>query len=83
MSTSKNRCYALHNPVKSFAHAEVQKAIRDGGLVRPDTCTIDGCSNLHPLAHHADYSKPLEVEWWCASCHAKFHKFVNNLQVTA
>lgn len=54
----------------------VRVAIERGHLVRPAACekcrrvpplAKDGRSNIH--AHHADYSKPLDVEWLCAKCH--------------
>ncbi len=56
------------------AHAAVQKAVAKGELFRPDVCEKcgeppRGKSKIH--AHHADYSKPLDVEWLCAKCHRK------------
>lgn len=58
------------------AHSRVQRALKSGKLVRPDRCERcgaadvrlrDGRSGLH--AHHADYSRPLDVEWLCVTCH--------------
>ena len=58
------------------AHAAVQVAIKNGTLIRPETCSrckcnpspaSDGRSTIQ--AHHHDYNKPLDVEWLCAKCH--------------
>lgn len=58
------------------AYRLVRSAIERGKLIRPLTCarcgkqpnpTSDGRSAIH--AHHSDYSKPLDVEWLCPSCH--------------
>jgi len=50
----------------------VQKAIASGQLVRPESCAR--CERTcRPHAHHADYLKPLEVEWLCGSCHMREH----------
>lgn len=54
----------------------VRDAIKRGELARPDECSkcgatpkrrSDGKSAIQ--GHHADYSKPLEVEWLCSKCH--------------
>src|SRR5271165_5386820 len=54
------------------AHQAVHNALRRKILFRPLTC-----SNCHkpckPEAHHADYSKPLEVTWLCKECHETLH----------
>lgn len=48
-------------------------AVRDGKIKRPDFCQSCGAKGkIH--AHHADYSKPLDVEWLCAECHGKRHR---------
>ena len=60
------------------AYDAVRAAHHKGLLTRPSKCQrcgeaerfgTDGRSLLH--GHHADYSKPLDVEWLCASCHRK------------
>ncbi|MGA3803743.1 hypothetical protein ACI2T7_03570 [Ralstonia nicotianae] len=56
-------------------HGLVKAAIKKGILSRPDACskcgsspkTKDGRSAIQ--GHHADYSKPLDVEWLCPKCH--------------
>lgn len=64
------------NKHKSVAHWAVKDAIASGELIRTNTCERcgvipppgrDGRTSIH--AHHADYSKPLEVSWLCAFCH--------------
>lgn len=34
------------------------------------------CGNPEVEAHHADYSKPLDVTWLCRNCHLKLHGVV-------
>lgn len=58
------------------AYRMVRTALKQGALTRPGQCErcgatpplgSDGRSTIH--AHHADYSRPLDVEWICAACH--------------
>jgi len=60
-------------PEKRTAHLRVQTAIRNGTL-KKKPCEF--CSNDKAQAHHTDYSKPLEVNWLCARCHVKLHRFL-------
>jgi ribosomal protein S27AE len=60
------------NREKVHARIAVRTAVRQGNLVRPDTCPRCGQpGNIE--AHHADYSKPYDVQWLCAECHRKEH----------
>jgi hypothetical protein len=58
------------NPEKYNAHKLVQKALRDGILIK-ENCLV--CNNDKTQAHHKEYSKPLEVIWLCSKCHMKEH----------
>jgi hypothetical protein len=69
-------CYAADMSADPNAHSAVQRALKSGRLVRPTACARcgaadsplrDGRSGLH--AHHADYGRPLDVEWLCVTCH--------------
>lgn len=62
--------------LRQAARQELYRAIRVGEIVRQKRC--DKCGMVahgHPngvhavYAHHRDYSKPLEVDWLCHSCH--------------
>lgn len=56
--------------IKSAAHALVAQALKDGRLARKP-CEI--CGDANSVAHHEDYSKPLEVVWVCRKHHMAAH----------
>ena len=59
--------------VKKSARMQARNAIRRGEIERPDRCSF--CSQIGKVhAHHADYDKPLNIVWLCASCHGMFHR---------
>lgn len=57
-------------PEQRKAVNTVNNAIRDGRLERRP-CEICGKASVE--AHHDDYSKPLEVRWFCRKHHLKHH----------
>ncbi len=64
--------WAGDNPEKVVAQNAFKVQIRNGGIVRPETCSA--CGNTGVMAgHHEDYTKPLEVIWLCRSCHKRSH----------
>lgn len=68
--------YRERNREKVRARHELTNAVRDGKLVKPTSCSR--CGRAVPRqrleAHHEDYSKPLEVEWLCSTCHGAEHR---------
>lgn len=62
-------------PEKEEARTALRNAVQLGKLEKPANC--EGCGKAkspRPLhGHHADYSKPLEVEWLCPPCHQARH----------
>lgn len=65
--------YRARYPEKKLASGRLNDAIRYGKIIKPNVCSR--CGKGGDLdAHHADYSKPLEVEWLCRSCHVEEHK---------
>lgn len=65
--------YRRANPGKMRARWAVDRAVARGELIRPDTCPECG-GEERIQAHHADYSKQLEVEWLCYWCHRDRHE---------
>lgn len=65
---------------KARAHGKVGKAIRDGHLVRRP-CEV--CGHEEAIAHHDDYSKPLEVRWLCSVHHGRAHSANDTPAVSA
>ena len=59
-----------NNPEKYKAMTAVTNAVRDGHLEK-NPCEM--CGELKVQAHHRDYSKPLDVQWLCRSCHLMVH----------
>lgn len=61
------------NPIKALAQTMIGNRVRDGKMVRPDSCEQCGSSSQVVHGHHDDYSRPLDVRWLCPSCHRKWH----------
>lgn len=61
----QTRKWRKRNPDKHRAHRMVSDAIRRGKIVRQG-CEVCGAK---AQAHHEDYSKPLDVRWFCFKHH--------------
>lgn len=64
--------YHENNPTKRKAHHALNNAVRDGKVVKPDSCSECGAGGIIH-GHHDDYAKPLEVRWLCTTCHKAWH----------
>lgn len=74
--------YDRKYPEKKLARQTVMWALRLGVLIKPNSC--ERCKNEIKLeAHHHDYSKPLEVNWFCRLCHAQLHFEEDNEHTTS
>jgi len=67
------RAAGARYPEKQKARHRLNYAIERGKILKPKECSccdrITPSRNLH--GHHADYDKPLQVEWLCAGCHGE------------
>jgi len=72
------RNYRNSNPERYRANTAVGNAIRDGRLIRPNECSCCGVI-CKPHGHHNNYSKPLDVIWYCNKCHNQYHLFIREL----
>lgn len=67
-----NRLWRERNKEKVDAHNALGNAIRFGKITKPLNCS--DCNDSGRLeAHHEDYTKHLDVEWLCSSCHRLRH----------
>lgn len=53
-------------PEKRAARIKAGNALRDGRLTKKP---CERCGSEKSQMHHPDYSKPLEIEWYCDPCH--------------
>jgi hypothetical protein len=57
------------------AQRMVHRALARGVLVKPPTCAWCKRGDAPRLcAHHADYARPLDVEFICDRCHRQHHR---------
>lgn len=70
--TKEYREYRKNNPEKVYAQQKINSLIKSGKIRRGE-CEFkdETCSPYVIQAHHKDYSKPLEINWLCASHHKK------------
>jgi hypothetical protein len=60
--------------IQEKARYLLNKAVKEGRIIKPSTCSDCSKSGVIIDGHHEDYSKPLEVIWLCKKCHAKIPK---------
>jgi hypothetical protein len=66
------RRWRLEHPEETRARGILRRAVLTGIVVKPTKCSA--CFKKGAITgHHEDYSKPLEVLWFCYSCHRKLH----------
>lgn len=68
----RSRQYRREKPERHRAYSIVEEAIKNGELIRPDVCSKCG-KNDDIVAHHDNYSRPLDVVWLCISCDRQLH----------
>lgn len=68
--------YRLANIGKTQAKDVLNRAVRSGKAIRPDTCSSCGVG-CRPDGHHFSYHPEhmLHVRWLCRSCHLATHAF--------
>ncbi len=59
---------------KKRARKIVRTNLASGNIVKPACCQSCGAAGVRLDAHHADYSKPLDIEWLCCACHGGRHR---------
>ena len=65
------KLYREKNPKKCRAHGKVAYELKMGNLT-PKPCEVCGAEKA--VAHHDDYSKPLDVRWLCQAHHKQWHR---------
>jgi len=63
-------------PERVSARTALSNAITRGKIKKPLRCDVCGFKGAarQIQGHHGDYSKPLDVMWLCARCHADQHR---------
>lgn len=59
---------------KDKARSLLTTAVYRGKIEKPTSCSDCGVTGQRIDGHHADYSKPFDVEWLCTRCHGKRHR---------
>lgn len=72
--SERSKVYKENNKKKVAASKKIYRAIRDGKITRPATCSkADSTCRGDIQAHHPDYDKPFGVIWLCTSHHQREH----------
>lgn len=63
--------YVEKYPIRAHANMLLNRAVRKGKVIKQN-CGV--CSSVRTVAHHPDYSRPLEVLWLCELHHKEWHR---------
>jgi hypothetical protein len=72
---NKRHRYEEKNREKMKARNKLRYNVRSG-VIEKKNCLV--CGDTKSEAHHEDYSKPLEVMWFCKKHHAEFESNKKN-----
>ena len=67
------------NPERNKAGIKLRNAVRDGKVLKWPVCSLPECEGK-PVAHHPDYSQPLDVVWLCQAHHKQAHAILHYLK---
>ena len=70
------RAYRKAHPEQKIVMKAVREA-KDAGILVQGVCVV--CGSEKTVAHHEDYSKPLDVVWLCRKHHRHVHLGLINL----
>jgi hypothetical protein len=76
-SDAAKRRWAQNNPHKVRARSAVNNAIQSGVITKMP-CSV--CGSHQSEGHHEDYSKPLDVIWYCSKHHAERHVEIRRMK---
>jgi DnaJ-class molecular chaperone len=66
----KHRDLPMHAKIKANCRAMTGHYVKRGLIVKTP---CKECGSLNVEAHHNDYTKPMEVLWFCRKHHLEFH----------
>ena len=69
-----NKTFLSHHPERIRAYYQVNRAIKNGTLIKPSQCSEPNCIDSRVVAIHKDYFDPLNVIWLC-----KLHSLRTNI----
>lgn len=70
-NTEHTRKFRQNHPEKRAAHLAVARGLR-AGLIVKQPCVV--CGDIKSESHHEDYTKQLDVIWFCRKHHAAHHE---------
>lgn len=69
----RGRGFRPYDLAKVAARRQVHKALLRGDMER-QPCEVGGDCRGRIEAHHEDYTKPLDVTWFCQKHHGEHHR---------
>jgi len=66
--------WSEENVIKRSASYIINRAIRDGKITKPSSCSQCNTTGVRIHGHHDDYAYPMIVRWLCSKCHRDWHK---------
>jgi hypothetical protein len=63
------------------AQSALSHAVKSGKVQKWPCCAVADCNSEKVVAHHPDYSRPLDVVWLCQAHHKQTHALTDSQRV--